>query len=112
MFWFKKNELEQELADKDAQISQLSKDIAELKATFDTPIYKAALEQAQIAAEKQRQYDALVGENLSYPIIRDLINSARHGVQIRLILKSGETLVFEQTDAYKNLVNQFRSETF
>lgn len=51
--------------------------------------YKKLNAELRLQEERQRQYNSLVGEHLNYPIIKDLINSAVHGVVIRFILKDG-----------------------
>lgn len=53
--------------------------------------YKKISAEIRLQEERQKQYEALVGEHLNYPIIRDLINSAQAGVVIKLIFKDGTT---------------------
>lgn len=52
----------------------------------------AIYRQEKEAARKQKQLDALKAIPLNYGIIRDLINSARHGVVIDITLADGTKL--------------------
>jgi len=51
--------------------------------------YRKAAAEIRLQEERQRQYEQLVGEHLSYPIIKDLINSAANNVLIKFIMKDG-----------------------
>lgn len=93
------------------------KKLQTLQEQFDlitnNPTVKSALKLAEMAQEKQKQYDALVGSDLNYTIIRDLINSAANGVVITITFKSGEKMTIER-DTTPNLGNRnlYRDETF
>lgn len=93
-----------------------SKKIKELEGQLElitsNPTVKIALEQARLAQEKQKQYDALVGMDLNYTIIRDLINSAAHGVTISVTFKSGEKMVIERETSAPAAQNPYRSLEF
>ena len=93
-----------------------SKKIKELESQLEmitsNPTVKIALEQAKMAAEKQALYDQLVGSELNYTIIRDLVNAAVNGVSISITFKSGEKMVIER-DASKPMTgNPYRSMEF
>jgi len=53
---------------------------------------KKLLAELRLQEERQRQYEQLVGEAISYPILRDLINSASAGVVIKCIFKDGTSM--------------------
>jgi hypothetical protein len=62
--------------------------------------------------QKRKQYQALVGTELNYPIIQDLINSAAQGVEVVISLPGGTTMKMARTasvdprqrlDEYKDL---------
>lgn len=61
---------------------------------------KIALE-IKLQEERQAQYEALVGESCSYPIIKDLINSAAAGVIIKLVFKDGTTMSIVKDESIK-----------
>ena len=50
--------------------------------------------------KKQKQYDALVGSELNYSIIQDLVNQAAHGVVISVTFKSGDKVDIRREDAF------------
>jgi hypothetical protein len=52
---------------------------------------------------KQRQYDALVGTQVNYVIIKDLINSAQHDVVIHVQFKDGTQLDIRREDPFDKL---------
>lgn len=64
----------------------------------------------RLQEERQRQYEQLVGEKLSYPIIRDLINSAVNGVVIKFVMKDGTTV--EMRKEVTPLVDPYHSDLF
>jgi len=65
-----------------------------VKALYDA--YKAIVE----AERKQKALDQMSAEVINYGIIRDLINSAYHGVVITVTFKDGTKLDIERKDAY------------
>ena len=46
---------------------------------------------------KRKQYQALVGQELNYPIIQDLINSAARGVEVIVTLPGAATIKMTRT---------------
>lgn len=61
--------------------------------------------------EKQKQYEALVGESLSYPIIKDLINTAQIGVTLTLFFKDGTRAEIRREETPAD-PNPFSNELF
>lgn len=58
----------------------------------------AAYRQLKDTERKQKEYQRLVGQELSYTILKDLINSAYHGVVISATLKDGTKLEIRRED--------------
>lgn len=52
---------------------------------------------------KQKDYDRLVGRELSYTIIKDLVNSAAFGVVINVTLRDGTKLEIKREDEFDAL---------
>jgi hypothetical protein len=52
---------------------------------------------------KQRQYDALVGTEVNYTIIKDLIASAQHDVVISLTFRDGSKMDIRREDPFDKL---------
>lgn len=63
----------------------------------------AAYRMVQAQERKQRQYDALVGSQINYTIIKDLINSAQHDVVIHLQFKDGTQMDIRREDPFDRL---------
>lgn len=59
--------------------------------------YKVITEQDR----KQRMYEQLVGTKLNYQIIKDLVNSAKAGVVINIVLADGSKLEIRPEDAFE-----------
>ena len=55
--------------------------------------------------KKQKQYEALVGKELNYSIIQDLVNQAAHGVVVSLTLKDGAKVDIRREDAFDRFRN-------
>ena len=72
---------------------------------------RAALKIVAEQERRKKEYDALVGTNLNYKIIKDIVNSAQHNVVVELVLKSGDKLVFRREEAFDQL-NKVRSESW
>jgi hypothetical protein len=64
--------------------------------------YRALREQER----KQKDYNRLVGSDLSYTILRDLINSATFGVVVNVRLKDGTTLELRREDEFEKHRNR------
>jgi NAD(P)H-nitrite reductase large subunit len=64
---------------------------------------RAALKIVQEQEKRKKAYDKLVGAELSYPIIKDLINSAAHGVVIEATLKDGSKLVIRRQENFEEM---------
>ena len=94
--------LEAALHDKDEQIEKI----------LNSPVVAVALKQAEYAAQKQAELDQMTSKGLNYGIIKDLINSAIHGVEINIRFSTGEVMTIKREDAYNKTVDSFRSETF
>ncbi len=58
--------------------------------------YKVIVAQIKEQEDKQAQYDALVGEHLSYPIIKDLFQTAQAGLIMTIHFKDGSKVVVEK----------------
>lgn len=72
--------------------------------------YRKISAEIRLQEERQRQYDALVGEHLNYPIIRDLINSAANGILIKLMFKDGTSMEIKRDETIP--AEQFKSDLF
>lgn len=94
--------LEAKVAEKDGQIAKL----------LDNPVVAVALRQAEIASAKQADLDRMLAHGLNYDIIRELVNSASHGIEVNIRFQTGEVLTIARTEPYKQMVDQFRSESF
>ena len=64
-----------------------------------TPLF-TAWQMIREQRKKQKQYDALVGSELNYSIIQDLVNQAAHGVVISVTFKSGDKVDIRREDAF------------
>ena len=73
---------------------------------------RAALAIVRENERKKKLYDELVGTELSYKILKDLINSAAYGVVIDITLKDGSKLVIRRTEDFDKLVADFRKGTW
>jgi hypothetical protein len=49
---------------------------------------------------KKRQYEALVGTEVNYTIIRDLINTAQHDVVVHVTFKDGTAFDIRREDPF------------
>jgi hypothetical protein len=62
--------------------------------------------------KKRKQYQALVGQELNYPIIQDLINSVARGYQVSITvaLAGGTSFKIERTaeQSVEDLARQYR----
>jgi hypothetical protein len=94
--------LEQQIKEKNDQIEKL----------LANPVVAVALKQAEIAAAKQAELDRMTAHGLNYDIIRELVNSAVHGVEVNIRFTTGEVLTIARTESYQKMVDQFRSDTF
>ena len=65
--------------------------------------YKKISAEIKLQEVRQAQYEALVGESCSYPIIRDLINSAQNDVVISFIFRDGTKMEIRREE--KSLEN-------
>lgn len=59
-----------------------------------------AARQIKEQKRKQAEYDRLVGAELNYTILRDLVNSARFDVRIHLTMKDGVQLDIVREDKF------------
>lgn len=59
-----------------------------------------------------KSLDRFVGENLSYTILRELINRAVHGVEVNLTLKDGTKLQIKRENPLDALRQQSGGEYF
>jgi len=73
-------------------------------------LYNKVVAEVRLQEERQKQYNALVGQELSYPIIRDLINSAANGVEITLTFKDGTKMDIHKADKMQD--DPYRNELF
>ena len=73
------------------------------KAQLSDPITKLALEAAEQRRKQEEMYRTLKTQPLSYEIIRDLCNSAQHGIVIEAILADGAKLIFRREEAFDQL---------
>ena len=71
----------------------------------------AALRIVREQERRKKAYNKLIGTELSYPILKDLINSASHGVVIECTLKDGARLVLRREEAFDQM-NQVRRESW
>lgn len=70
--------------------------------------YRAKLleEALKIVEEKERRrkaYEALVGTDLNYPIIRDLVNSALHNTVVEVVLKDQSRIIIRRQEDFDKL---------
>jgi hypothetical protein len=70
---------------------------------------KAAI---KIKKAKDAEYNRLVGEQLSYPIIKDLINAARHDVKFIVTLRDGTTIQMRREDAFDKLEKPNKTDLY
>jgi len=109
MFRKKANPIEDKIAEFEIALKEKDEQIAKI---LDNPVVAVALKQAEYAAQKQAELDQMTNKGLNYGIIKDLINSAVHGVEINIRFTSGEIMTIKREDAYNKAVDMFRSETF
>lgn len=69
--------------------------------------YKKFAAELKLQEERQKQYEALVGSHLSYPIIQDLVNSATNNVTINIIMKDGTNLQIVKKQPQLNEENPY-----
>ena len=81
------------------------------KTQLADPYFKAALDLAEQKRKKDELYSQLVGEKLNYEIIRDLCNSAQHGIVIEAVLPDGSKLVIRREEAFDQL-DKIRKEAW
>lgn len=67
---------------------------------------RAAYQMVKEQQRRERQYKELVGEQLNYQIIQDLINSARYDVVVYLTLKDGTRIEMRREDAFEKAKHQ------
>ena len=69
---------------------------------------------AQIKAkrEKDEAYKQLIGEELNYLIIKDLVNAARHDVKIKVTLRGGASFEITRVDAFDKLQKAEKSDLY
>ena len=72
---------------------------------------RAALRIVAEQEKRRKEYEALVGDQLNYKIIKDLVNQAAHNVVIELVLKDGSKLIIRREEAFDQL-NKLRSESW
>lgn len=72
--------------------------------------YRKISAELRLQEERQAQYEALVGESCSYPIIKDLINSAQNNVVVKFIFKDGTTMEIRKEE--KNLPDSSVNDLF
>jgi predicted TIM-barrel enzyme len=65
----------------------------------------AAYQMIKENKRKQKQYDALVGSELNYQIIKDLVNQAAHGVVVSITMKDGAKVDIRREDAFDRFKN-------
>lgn len=73
--------------------------------------FAAALKIVQEQEKRRKQYERLVGAQLDYPIIKDLINQAAHNVVIEMTLKDGTRMVIRRQEDFDSL-QKIRSESW
>ena len=61
---------------------------------------------------KDAMYRVLVGKELNYLIIRDLINAARYDVKIDVVLKDGSRMTIQRDDAFDKLQKPGKTELY
>jgi len=66
--------------------------------------FMAAFQMVREQRKKQKQYDALVGSDLNYQILKDLVNQAAHGVIVHVKAKDFE-LDIRREDAFDRFRN-------
>ena len=72
---------------------------------------RAALKIVAEQEKRRKQYEALVGSELNYKIIKDLVNQASHNVAIECVLKDGSKIIIRREEAFDQL-NKVRSESW
>lgn len=72
---------------------------------------RAALKIVAEQEKRRKMYEALVGSELNYKILKDLINQASHNVVMEVTLKDGSRLVIRREEAFDQL-NKVRSESW
>ena len=70
----------------------------------------AAYRQIKTEERKQRDYAALVGTELNYIILKDLINSARWGVVVTVTLKDGTRMDIRPDNPFDRYQQQIQAE--
>jgi len=65
--------------------------------------WRQAKQAIKIKKAKDAEYNRLVGSELSYPIIRDLINAAQHDVKFVVTLKDGTLIQIRREDAFDKI---------
>jgi len=74
---------------------------------INIPLLVKTYLQIAIAEKKQRELDAMSAEIINYGIIRDLVNSAAHGVVISVTFKDGTKLDIKRTDEFDKLQKSY-----
>jgi len=74
---------------------------------INVPLLVKTYLQIADAEKKQRELDAMTAETINYGIIRDLINSAYHGVVISVTFKDGTKLDIKRTDEFDKLQQKY-----
>lgn len=72
---------------------------------------RAALRIVAEQEKRRKEYEALVGDELNYKILKDLVNQASHGVVIEVDLKDGRKLIIRREEAFDQL-SQVRRESW
>ena len=67
---------------------------------------------AKAAREKQKKYDELVGSKLTHGILKDLVNSAAHGVVIQFTMESGQVVTIRREEDFDELQKKVRRDLF
>jgi hypothetical protein len=70
---------------------------------------------ARQKAEKRKKealYRVLVGSDLNYLILRDLINSASRGIEIKVVTRDGATIEIRQKETVDGIQRPPKSEDY
>jgi hypothetical protein len=74
--------------------------------------YREAKARIKDKRAKDLAYKQLVGEELNYVIIKDLVNAARHDVKIKVSLRGGASFEITRVDAFDKLQKAEKSDLY
>ena len=81
------------------------------KRAYKRKLFDEAMKIVEERERRKAEYEAFIGQDLNYKIIKDFINQAQHNVVVEVTLKDGSKIVVRRQEDFDKLL-EIRKDTW